>query len=110
VSDAFACSVDDGRDQGEARKPGNTDAIEQWLVGDIPRNGGEGEEPDQVAVERQMALVVEGQRQNEKGDRKRRVDPPEFLRRNNQGDGEGDGKQQASQGILWKRSRNMCEV
>ena len=54
--DAFARSVDDSRNQGEGRKPGNADAIEQGLVGDIPRNGGEGEEPDQVAVERRMRL------------------------------------------------------
>lgn len=64
--DAFACSVDDGRDQREARKPGNADAIEQWLIGNIPRNRGEGEEPDQVAVEGQVTLVVERQRHDEK--------------------------------------------
>lgn len=64
--DAFACGVDDGRDQREARKPGNADAIEQWLIGNIPRNRGEGEEPDQVAVERQVTLVVESQGQDEK--------------------------------------------
>lgn len=66
MSDAFACSVDDGRDQREARKPGNADAIEQWLIGNIPRNRDECEEPDQVAVERQVSLVVESQRQDEK--------------------------------------------
>ena len=42
VLDALACSVDDGRDQREAPKPGNADAIEQWLIGKVPRNRGEG--------------------------------------------------------------------
>ena len=64
--DAFACGVDDGRDQREAHKPGNAGAIEQWLIGNVPRNRGEGEEPDQVAVEGQVAFVVESQRQDEK--------------------------------------------
>lgn len=64
--DAFACSVDDGRDQCEARKPGNADALEQWLVGNILRIRSEGEEPDQVAVGGQVTLVVESQRQEEK--------------------------------------------
>jgi hypothetical protein len=66
VLDAFACSVDDGRDQGEARKPGNADAIEQWLIWNVPRNRGESEEPDQLAVEGKVTLVVESQRQDEK--------------------------------------------
>ena len=64
--DAFSCSVDDGRDQREAHKPGNAGAIEQWLIGNIPRNRGEGEEPDQVAVEGQVTLVLASQRQDEK--------------------------------------------